>query len=321
MEGIAMRLTLSLLLITIIFLSNGYCEEGSPLPPIDPQMIIAGLKHTESLLRTGKCRIHYQDYSKLANAKKQLEAIFAFDSHRICYYYISDLTVTNEKLIILKDRGCKDLYETRTQTLLMIGTKKKARVGGTKVKEIIPVSVERGVNLPFSHSWDPRNYGMRIRDLPIGYPLSQLFEKNGVKIIGVEKVKRGKEEIPCYLVETKEKIWGKVQLWLDPQEGFLPIKMQMGDHWFMEMSYKLYKSNGQVVWFLEKGMWWSVGEKGDIIEKRIMEVKEFQLNVDISDLFQVDFPPDKPVWDGNLSKYRPFKEIEKELKEIGLITE
>jgi len=114
-----MRLTLSLLLITIIFLSNGYCEEGSPLPPIDPQMIIAGLKHTESLLRTGKCRIHYQDYSKLANAKKQLEAIFAFDSHRICYYYISDLTVTNEKLIILKDRGCKDLYETRTQTLLM----------------------------------------------------------------------------------------------------------------------------------------------------------------------------------------------------------
>jgi len=142
-RGAKMRPALSLLLITVISLSNGYCEEDLSLPPIDPQMIVAGLKHTESLLQMGKCRIHYQDYSKLANAKKQLEAIFAFDSHRICYYYISDLTVTNEKLIILKDRGCKDLYETRTQTLLMIGTKKKARVGGTKVKELrIPGSYE-----------------------------------------------------------------------------------------------------------------------------------------------------------------------------------
>ncbi|MCD6506777.1 hypothetical protein J7M22_09150 [Candidatus Poribacteria bacterium] len=304
-----MRLTLSLLLITIIFLSNGYCEEGSPLPPIDPQMIIAGLKHTESLLRAGKCRIRYQGYSKLANVREEHESIFAFDLHRIYRYSITGIILNGK---YLGNKGVRELYDIRTQTLFIIGVKVKGR---------IPVAVERGVNLPFPHSWDPRNYGMRVRDLPTGYPLSRLFEKNGVKIIGVEKMKRGKEEIPCYLVETKEKIWGKVRLWLDPQEGFLPIKMQMGDHWFMEMSYKPYKSNGQVVWFLEKGMWWSVGEKGDIIEKRIMEVKEFQPNVDISDLFQVDFPPDKPVWDGNLSKYRPFKEIERELKEIGLITE
>jgi len=95
----------------------------------------------------------------------------------------------------------------------------------------------------------------------------------------------------------------------------------MGDRWFMNINYKPYRSDGQTVWFLDKGLWWSVDEKGNIVEKRIMKVKELQPNVDISDLFRVDLPPDTLVWDSNLSKYRPFKEIAQELKEIGLITE
>ena len=243
-----MRLALSLLFITVISLPGGYCKDGSLLPFIDPQIIVASLKHTQSLLRTGKCRIKYRSYHKLANYKMEFEAIFAFDSHRVCYHFISDVTVSDLKgkeKFSLREKGCRDLYETRTQTKLMIGTKRKG---------IIPVLVERGSS-PFDYSWDPRNYGIRIRGFP-PIPLGEFLEKKGVKIVRVEKVRREGKEILCYLAETEEEeeILGKVRLWLDPKKGFLPLKMQTGDHWFMDISYKPYESDDRIIWFLEKGI-------------------------------------------------------------------
>ena len=302
------RLWMVYLFVLMIFLSGEHKGGEATLPPIDPQVIIAGLKHTESLLQTGKCRIHYQGYSKLANFKEEHEDIFAFDSYRIYRFSLSGL-ILNGKYVGGKD--VRELYDTKTQTKFAIGKKMRGE---------IPVRIDRGINSPFNHSWDPRNYGMRISGIP-STPLSELLRKNGARIVKVEKIKRSKESIPCYVVDSKDRIWGKIRLWLDPKEGFLPIKIRMGDRWFMNINYKPYRSDGQTVWFLDKGLWWSVDEKGNIVEKRIMEVKEFQPNVDISDLFRVDLPPDTPVWDSNLSKYRPFKEIAQELKEIGLITE
>ena len=77
-----------------------------------------------------------------------------------------------------------------------------------------------------------------------------------------------------------------------------------------EIQYKAYQTHGQKAWFPVKGIRTARAKSDNkFLGQVILTVKNFQLNVDVSDLFQVKVAPEFPVWIEKLEKRVPFKEI------------
>ena len=130
---------------------------------------------------------------------------------------------------------------------------------------------------------------------------------------------------PCYVVESVHRNGKPIKFWIAQNSGFRCLKIQHESSWqgpgaikainsvvTFEIQYKAYLTHGQKAWFPVKGIRTARAKSDNVfLGQVVMDVKNFQLNVDVSDLFQlVIVGPEFPVWIERLGKMVPFKEID-----------
>jgi len=292
---------ISFLLLFLGLLSNGYSKDDFQLPSIDSEMLIMGLRQTESLISSGRGKLHWSQTRYGKSGEKimkydEFDAIFAFDSYRDYYQYQSGLL-----------EGRRELVDKKLQMRLDVTI-----VEG----KIVGCRVSRKEKLAVAPEWEPRNWGLWF----YGVPLSQYLQKHGARIIGSENLRTEKlKKNLCYVVETNKSpnMEGVAdRFWIIPEGGFRCGQLQIErgakykQRWKKRFIYKTYKMNEQTIWFLKKGLFWIFScSDNHLVAKIVIEVKDFHPNVDISDLFHLEINPETPVWDETLSRFRPFKEI------------
>ncbi|RKU11385.1 hypothetical protein C6502_08420 [Candidatus Poribacteria bacterium] len=264
---------------------DGWGQAESPLPPIDAQSLTTGLEATESLIVSGKGKVYF------TYERKDFPTIedFGFDGQK---------TAFNFHVGILKDR--RVLFDGENE--LMIHNDPNSE---------IPKLYLHPRKTTLLHE-DPRNWGLQVYDIP----LSQHLQKNGMKILGSEVL----GELPCYIVESKCN-GEPITFWITPERGFRCVQIQYDSMWYNpapwptvkteRIEYKAYQIGNQEVWFPAAGsMKTHRKSDGQFLSGLNMEVKDFQLNVDVSDIFQVQIEPETKVWVKKMEEFVPLKEID-----------
>lgn len=280
------------LVISFGFLSKGWSRAEQSLPPIDSPFLIAGLQYAESLLVSGKGEVHFQ--MEPEPYRQRDSEIFAFHQKKAAVHYQSG---------ILKEQRL--LFNGEIQLILSPDPKDIGKVGG------ILLAHQKTINL----QEDPRNWGIQFLDTP----LSQYFQERGVHLLKSEVLEK-KE--PCYVVESVYRDGSPMKFWIAPNGGFRCVQIQYQETWrgidrkpvsslvTMRIHYKAYQIGEQTAWFPLKGIREQRARlEGRFLDRVVMEVKNFQLNVDVSELFQVNVDAEFPVWVERLGKPIPFKEV------------
>ncbi len=181
---------------------------------------------------------------------------------------------------------------------------------------------------------DPRYWMTYGKATPTSYlmtPLWRVLEKYESDILQTEML-NGEE---TYLVSVKEPRGQPLKLWICPEKGFRLVKLQTifenpiesdmipfkkGIHYVTEriLHYREYQPG---IWFPEKIVQTihpllseDPKNRGDLVGKTTLQPSgAFQLNLDVSNEFQLDLPDETSIFDDELGKMRPFRE----LKEIS----
>ena len=176
---------------------------------------------------------------------------------------------------------------------------------------------------------DPRYWMTYGKATPSSYlmiPLWKVLEDNETDLLKTEML-NGEE---TYLVRIKYPHVKILKLWISPEKGFRLVKLQQiveeqeeieglpfkkGEHYITERQVH-YREYLPGVWFPENieqtthpllpGV---RQQKGDLIMKTTLQVVSFEPNVDVSNQFQLAVPEDTPVFDLEVGKFRPHREL------------
>lgn len=176
---------------------------------------------------------------------------------------------------------------------------------------------------------DPRywmTYGSATPSSYLMTPLWKVLEDNETDLLQTEVI-NGEE---TYLLRIKRPHEKNLKLWVSAEKGFRLVKLQTiveaqeeieslpfkeGEHYITErhVHYREYLPG---VWFPENieqtthPMLPGVRQqKGDLIMKTTLQAVSFELNVDVSNQFQLAIPEDTPVFDYGVGKLRPYREL------------
>lgn len=276
---------------TCILIILGFISKAHGQLITDSEFLIAGLQHAESLIVSGKGDVHF----RMVRNKSSEGAIFAFNQERV----YMDYQIGNV-------RGVRCIYNGVSELSIGHDPENLDKIFGivlSEKKTIIPQE-------------DPRNWGIQFEDIP----LSQYFQKHGVRILGSENLKSE----PCYVVESVHRNGQPMRFWIAQIDGFRCLQIQHESSWQgpgvtkaipsvvkFEIQYKAYQTHGQKAHFPLKGIRTARAKSdNEFLGQVVMDVKNFELNIDVSDLFQVmQVNPEFPVWIERLDKLVPFKEI------------
>ncbi len=168
---------------------------------------------------------------------------------------------------------------------------------------------------------DPRywmTYGSATPSSYLLTPLWKVLEDNETGPLQTEML-NGEE---TYLVRIKHPHVKSLKLWISAERGFRLVKLQeilesqeaieslpfkKGDHYITErhIHYREYLPG---VWFPEN-IEQTTHQKGELIGKTTLQAVSFEVNVDISNQFQLDVPEDTLVFDYDAGKLRPYREL------------
>ena len=177
---------------------------------------------------------------------------------------------------------------------------------------------------------DPRYWMTSGKATPTSYlmtPLWRVLEKYESEILKTEML-NGDE---TYLVSVKVPRGAPLKFWICPEKGFRLVKSQTmfehlvesdmiplkkGVHYLRERVL-LYREYQPGIWFPEKiveTFHALVAEdpenRADLIGNTTLQLSgAFQLNLDVSNEFQLDVPAETPIYDSVLDKLRPFREL------------
>ena len=176
---------------------------------------------------------------------------------------------------------------------------------------------------------DPRYWMTFGKATPSSYlmtPLWKVLEDNETEILKTEML-NGEE---TYLVRVKHPDVKSPKLWISVEKGFRLVKLQeifevqeetqsmpfkKGIRYLKER-YLHYHEYLPGVWFPENVeqtihslLADTPEKKGELIGKTTLQAVSFQLNVDVSNQFQLDVPEDTPVFDYGTAKLRPYREL------------
>ena len=273
------------------------------LSPIDSNFIIAGLSHSATFLRSGKGKIkicandYFRDKVESGIGKNGLafenvfERLFAFNAEN-----------SYSKILFGRAKGMVSVCDGRV-TLT------------TREMEPSFITVEHGWALP--NLFDPRDWGLWYqRQLLSDY----LAKQKKVEVIGTESL----NGIPCYLVQVPDSAVENsvVNLWIAPKKGFRCVRIQyeaigMEDEkpirnvFDTVIEYQEFPiSDKNSAWVPKRGIFIRRNKSdGKQLGKNILEVSDFELNIDVSDQFNIHISPDTLVWNLALRKQISFKEI------------
>ena len=176
---------------------------------------------------------------------------------------------------------------------------------------------------------DPRYWMTFGKATPSSYlmtPLWKVLETHESEILQTEN--HNGEAI--YLISVEHPTVKTLKLWISPERGFRVVKLQSMFVSHNEAEWSVFK-NGvhylkeRVLHYREyqPGLWLpekveetihplfaaDPEKKGDRLVKTTLQAVSFQLNVDVSNQFQLDVPEDTLVYDYGVAKERPFREL------------
>jgi len=302
--------------ITLLFifgsLSPCHTEQKPLLPQIDVELIILGLKHSESLIKSGKGRFKLYGSSYFANKDEKktekpkdkeekkgavrrksypvVELSFAFSNEHSYFKY-------------LVPQGIEVIFDGRIQ--LAISQKGKS------------ISVSTGYAFPL----EVRNWGFWYKHQWLSDYLLHRKKEEKIRIIGSENLAFGNKNLPCYVVETPDPLLqdSVLRFWITPRGGFRcvqSLRETSKQRRLRRIEYQGYQlKDSKVVWFPKKGISLlakrpSPKAKWEEPLKNKIEITDFQPNVDVSHFFNLQIPPETKVWNSDLKKFMRFKEID-----------
>lgn len=257
----------------------------------DLEVIIAGIKYNDSLLESGKGHLSIQSRitefgEKALNIRKVDESLdelfFAYEGKKI-YCEISSGALSN--YICVFD-GEKQVEINKSATPPSIGVR----------GELV---------LPDSRS-DLHYWGMIFNKQPIG----EYLENNAIAILGKEYINK----TLCYIIKAKCPGIETVKFWIAPSKGYRVLKREYNTSYLngvhatvtMLVEYEKLKDD---IWFPKSGTDTTLAlnkatGKKQILFRYALSVKDFELNVDVSNFFKLNIPADTIIWDYRIESNR-----------------
>jgi hypothetical protein len=273
-------------LASLIFWSFSFLGNASAIKSntIDLKTLIAGVKHGDSLLKSGKGNLTIQPKitefgKKLLNLQGAEESsnefLFAYEGKKV---YCEIYTGAFRNYICVFD-GEKQVEINRYTTPPGIGV--------------------RGEFTSFEPRSDLHYWGMIFNKQPIG----EYLENNAIAIFGKEFINK----TLCYVIQAKCPGIETVKFWIAPSKGYRVLKREYNTSYAggipatvtMIIEYEKSKND---MWFPKSGTDTTIAlnkatGKKELVFKYSLTVKNFELNVDVSDLFKLNIPSDTMVWD------------------------
>ena len=286
---------------------------------IDMKTVIAGIKYYDSLIESGRgdCILE-KNFHLLPNSTKA-EYLFVFDG-------IGE----NRKMKVMYQQGGPkknmtqffdgekqwEIYDHEVEYKKMYGVRHELKMGRT---------LDPGSWLTYGSA----NYETE--------PLWKLLERYECKIIGMERL----NDDNCYVIQAEKPSSRSFKIWIAPQKGFRPIKIEnrfvvghtspifeaagisdLVTNERMVTKELTYQKYADRIWFLQKGKTTYVAfladpENGEntaesevkIIRESRIELKDFKLNIDVSDQLRLNIPNEVLVFDHSVRRLRPATEL------------
>jgi len=281
------------------FLSQSFAEPPLLLPPIGTELIIAGLEHSEALLKSGKG--HFKLYSA-AYFEKKKEIV---DEKKE-----KDLKTGSDR-VIQRTRLVEELQFAFSREHSYFKYLDGEVISDGKIQLIIasPDQISMVSGNPFPpFPLDPRDWGLWYNRQKLS---DYLRQQKKVRVIGSEKV----DGIPCYILETPDpKVQeATVKFWVAPEGGFRLIQSLHETKTrknTVKIEWQRYQTGeGNDIWFPKHGIALLTKEGEKTPSRNEVEITDFQPNIDVSYLFVLQISLDAKIMNTEIGKFTTFKEI------------
>ena len=275
------ELSLLIVLVVSVYVS---CADNPDL-----ETIIAGIKYNDSLVKSGKghCILEYPT----SRQEPKVEYFYAFDGIKI---------------------RCDSHSKARPNIVQIFDGEKLIDINRSKTPFRINIY---GGSAAVDAVMDPRYWGLYYH----GKSLGEYLEENAIKVLKKENVSKKL----CYVIQAKrDPRGGLINFWIAPHKGFRCVKLQHGTSYRGKSNKKksipsinttivLYQKLRGGIWFPKAAGFVALNKtksKDRVIIAYNIIIKDFELNVDVSNLFRFDIPPETKVYDHRINEVRTAKE-------------
>jgi outer membrane lipoprotein-sorting protein len=275
---------------------QSFAESNPSLPTTDLEAIIAGLAHTESVLKSGKgkfkmymasyFRRSQRDQKTIVKKKEQIPRRTTSSVTELEFAFGKTHTYFNRKDV------AKFVADGNIQLVI-------APHGG--------ISMYPRVAYP-PEGLDPRDWGLWYRRQRLSDYLRQ--QKNA-RLIGNEQV----DGILCYVIQMSEKSTEAaiVKFWITPENGFRLVQILSQTQTrksVIKFEWRAHQLDGkQKVWFPKRAASISTSDEEDEPVRNEIEITDFKPNTDVSELFDLQIPPETEISNPQFNRPVTFKEI------------
>ena len=274
---------------------QSFAESKPSLPPINLNFIIAGLAHTESLLKSGKgkLKLYMASYFRQSRPDREITVKKPTKGHSRTISSVEELEFAFSKAHshFNKD-GFKFIADGNIQLV---------------ISPHGSISMYPRVAYP-PEGLDPRDWGLWYRRQRLS---NYLRQQKSARLISNEKV----DSIPCYVIQTPEKSTEDaiIKFWVTPEDGFRLIQIQHQTQTrksLIKFEWQAYQLDGkQHAWFPKRAVSISTSETEVEPVQNEIEIIDFKPNTDVSALFDLQIPPETEILNPQLNRPVTFKEI------------
>lgn len=281
-----------------------FCSRGVDADEIDLETLLIGIQHHDALLQTAQGNLEswyfVSDYHRTLNpidggasyGEGKWEVAFAFDSTRIRSDVRSEI-FANEVRIWDGEKQIDIDYS---------GSSPGIAIRGDMVIEFS--------SLP--RYWVTYNNRMDKGIYSLGKYLEQY--ESECQLVGQEAF----HDVLCYVISVKGWTTTTKKFWIAPSKGYRLVKyeaiLRTGEAFNRVVGITDYKEVEDGVWFPKSGerifyMWDKVQKIERLWTKTTMELKTVEVNIDVSEQFNLNLPPGSEVWDHRTQSVRTLKEV------------
>jgi hypothetical protein len=293
-----------ILWFTLVILTPAIFSD-TEVPELELDVIVAGVKYNDSLLKTGKGhfivrRAPTEEANQLLLSSGQrfqtgdTQLTVAFDGVKVRCETVADII---------------EIFDGEKQVEIYL-SKKYAGVKAGKMSVGI-----RG-KLMIAPRHNPRYWGLYVW----GKPLGEYLEEKAIQVVGNERI----NGLLCYVVQAKLRRVGTIKFWIAPEQGFRVLKSQYETSApipkppFKELPVvftveTVYQELKNGIWFPKSSVKSSFlldkkTGKQNLLVRDFLTVKAIEVNGDVSNQFQLNIPPDTLIWDYRSSSERTAAE-------------
>lgn len=262
---------------------------------IDLQTLVSGIKHYDSLIRSGTGTCIYE--SSPPAQERKLVTVFTFDGRKMRADIIEGLEAGNLKV-----------FDGEFQITFTPRLKRYTKQDKSTIDPFI----------------DPRYWMNGAELFYLEKSLGEHLEQHPSKILRQELV----EEIPCYVVDVS--VHDTIRhLWIAPKMGFRLLKIH-GENWSsvhgkrVHYNYRLFysehRTDDTTFWFPRMVKYEAIdptasggkepkarGER--ILFENTFKVEDFKVNVPVSSAFGLEIPKGTLIHDSSSNTYIPAEKI------------